>query len=222
MAVVACSVAAAPLAGCGGSSSDEDGTSPAELVTTTQPADTEPAPSSTNPAATDQPAPTTGPATTTAPTSAPVPGDPTPTTPEPGSAGPVDPTLLDPRTALVVIDGAEYRFVAGSSMFDVCQTFPDEGIADVELDLVDGPEGGPHLVLTVGSVGDALVVAYRPDTGFVAGEGERVVPYVDAFGIDPPALGSIEIGQDVVSGSTQMVDVFNGAVVEAAFGARCR
>jgi hypothetical protein len=137
-------------------------------------------------------------------------------------ASPVDPSQLDPGTAIVVIDGNELRFVRGDSMFDVCDLAPDFGFAAVEMDLADDSvEGGRHLVFNDDDEAQLLVVGFPPDTGFIAGTGEEIDRYLAQFDVDPPALGSADVGDGVAVGTTEMVNVFTGERVEASFTIRC-
>lgn len=133
-----------------------------------------------------------------------------------------DPSELDPGTAVVVVDGRELRFARGDSIFDVCDLAPDFDLGQVEMELVDGPEeGGPHFNLRYDTDAQTLVVAFLPDTGFVAGAGEETDPYVENFGIVPPAMDPIEVGDGVAAGTIAMVDVFTGDEVEASLAVRC-
>lgn len=202
--------AAVLLGACGGSASDD-----------------------ADPEATPSPGPTTvvAPVTTTAP--APdleaaddAPGDEPPddtggspaSVPGPSSS---DLTDLDPGTAVVVVDGVEFRFARGDSMFDVCELSPDFDLVAVEMDLADGSaDGGRHLVFNDDSAGRFLTIGVPPDTGFIAGAGEEIDRYAQ-FDVDSPPLGPTEVGDGTAVGTSDMVDVFSGETVQASFAIRC-
>ncbi len=133
----------------------------------------------------------------------------------------LDPADLDPGTATVVVDGVEFRFARGDSMFDVCDLSPDFDLVAVEMDLADGSaEGSRHLVFNDDSTGQLLTIGIPPDVGFIAGVGEEIDRYAQ-FDVDPPPLGPTEVGSGTAVGTSAMVDVFSGETVQASFAIRC-
>lgn len=139
-----------------------------------------------------------------------------------GQAGPIDPSSLEPGTALVRVDGNEYRFVRGDSVFDVCEFEPDFDLGQAEMDLVDGPEAGsPHLQIGYGGDKQIVVLAVPPDIAYIAGKGEETDPYFRQFGVVPPTAGPIDVIDGGASGQITMMKVLADELVEATFAVRC-
>ncbi|TDT14761.1 hypothetical protein BDK89_0317 [Ilumatobacter fluminis] len=139
------------------------------------------------------------------------------------TASSYDPVDLEPGTAVVSVDGNEYRFERGDGTFDVCELNPDFELGEAEMDLVGGPEeGSPHLDFHYGPDKQVMVVAFLPDTAYIVGKGEETDPYFQQFGVVPPRMDPIEVGDGMASGITRMVDGIAGDDVEATFAIRCR
>jgi hypothetical protein len=204
------------LAACGSSATDDAADS--------EPGSAEATPDSASPATSEETtgATTAATAATAAPTTASTDGEADDPASDVQAALAPDPSELDPGTAVVVVDGRELRFARSDSIFDVCDLAPDFDLGQVEMELVEGPdEGGPHFNLRYDTDAQTLVVAFLPDTGFVAGAGEETDPYVENFGIVPPVMDPIEVGDGVAAGTIAMVDVFAGDEVEASLAVRC-
>ena len=135
---------------------------------------------------------------------------------------PIDPLSLEPGTALVRVDGNEYRFARSDSIFDVCEFEPDFDLGQAELDLVDGPEdGSPHLQIGYGGDKQIVVLAVPPDIAYIAGKGEETDPYFQQFGVVPPTAGPIDVFEGGASGRITMMKVLADELVEASFAVRC-
>lgn len=139
-----------------------------------------------------------------------------------GKAEPIDPSTLEPGTAVVRVDGNEFRFARGDSIFDVCEFEPDFDLGQAKMDLVDGPEdGSPHLQIGYGADKQIVVLAVPPDIAYIAGKGEETDPYFRHFGVVPPTAGPIEVADGGASGQITMMKVLADELVEASFAVRC-
>lgn len=144
-------------------------------------------------------------------------------TDEPGAAPEaIDPATLEPGTAVVRVDGNEFRFARGDSIFDVCEFEPDFDLGQAKMDLVGGPEdGSPHLQIGYGGDKQIVVVAVPPDIAFIAGKGEETDPYFRHYGVVPPTAGPIDVVDGGASGRTTMMKVLADELVDASFAVRC-
>jgi hypothetical protein len=123
-------------------------------------------------------------------------------------------------TALFIAEGTAYLFSRGDSIFDVCTFGPDFGLGDAELGWAQDPELG-SLVVRYNDAEEAVVVGIRPDVGYVAGSGEDVAPYIEAFGIDPPPVSPLQVSDRGVFGELAVVNVFTQESVNAFIAVRC-
>lgn len=134
----------------------------------------------------------------------------------------IDPTTLEPGTAIVRVDGDEFRFARGDSIFDVCEFEPEFDFGQAKMDLVDGPEdGSPHLQIGYGADEQIVVLAVPPDIAYIAGKGAETDPYFQQFGVVPPSAGTIDVVDGGASGRTPMVKVLADELLEASFAVRC-
>lgn len=151
--------------------------------------------------------------------------DPADTAAESSSAdapAPIDPLSLEPGTAIFVVEGQEYRFALGDSIFDICEFNAEFGLGQAKLDLVDGPaDGSPHLQVLHGADKTVVVMAFPPETGYIAGKGEETDPYFRNFGIIPPDVTALTSGEGVSSGVITVANVITGAEVPASVAVRC-
>lgn len=217
--------AVALVAGCGGG--DGDGAAPVDSSDAAEPAP-EPGDDASQPADPDDGAPEPvesdeGAAEPDESTTDVEPvGDDEPDAEPTTGPAPIDPATLEPGTALFVVDGNEYRFARGDSIFDVCEFEPDFDLGQAKMDLVDGPEdGSPHLQIGYGGDKQIVVLAVPPDIAYIAGKGEETDPYFQHFGVVPPTAGPIDVVGGGASGQMTMMKVLADELVDASFAVRC-
>lgn len=210
-------VAALLVAGCGGSESSDEG-APADDVASSDGSDTAGSDVATDETTGDRGAEDRVEASDASGETADGTGQGDPA----GQVGPIDPSSLDPGTAVVRVDGNEFRFARGDSIFDVCEFEPDFDLGQAKLDLVDGPEvGSPHLQIGYGGDKQIVVLAVPPDIAYIAGQGEETDPYFQQFGVVPPTAGPIDVVDGGASGRITMMKVLADELVEATFAVRC-